>query len=137
MIGVPIQCHITDLQRAFGMDTTEEYINFSRAKVIKRLLSNAFTREIIIYTLDNQIKNSLTDKYFNQHNILSNERTFEKLIYLVCSEIYRYKRLKKERKEKKSIVNETVESIRKLINDYETINFQDDLFKLVKYNDTN
>jgi len=137
MIGVPIQCKITDLQRAFGMDTTEQYINFSWAKVIKRLLSNAFTREIIIYKLDNQIKNSLTDKYFNQHNILSNERTFEKLIYLVCSEIYRYKRLKKERKEKKSIVNETVESIRKLINDYETINFQDDLFKLVKYNDTN
>ncbi len=43
----------------------------------------------------------------------------------------------KKREKRQKIVNETVESIRKLINDYETINFQDDLFKLVKYNDTN
>ncbi len=82
-------------QYGYSMDTTEQYINFSRAKVIKRLLSNAFTREI------------------------------------------NKERINKERKDKKSIVNETVESIRKLINDYETINFQDDLFKLIKYNDTN
>ena len=42
----------------------------------------------------------------------------------------------KERKDIKSIVNETVESIRKLINEYGTISFQEELFKLIKYNDT-
>jgi hypothetical protein len=96
MIGVPILCHTTDFQRAFGMDTTEQYVNFSRAKFIRRLLSNASTREIIIQP---------DKKYFNRQNILTNERTFEKLIDLVCSEIDKYKCLKKERKDNKSIVN--------------------------------
>jgi len=131
-----IQCHTTDLQRAFDIDTTDQYINFSRAKFIKRLLSNALTREIIIYTLENKIKNSLTDKYFSQHNIPSNERTSEKLIDLVSSEICKYNCLKKERKDKKSIVNQAGESLRKLINESETINFQEELFKLIKYNVT-
>jgi hypothetical protein len=125
MIGVPIQCHTTDLQR-----------EFLKSKFIKRLLSNAFTLEIIINTLENNKKNSLTDKYFNQHNNLSNERTSEKLIDLVSSENYKYNCLKKERKDIKSIVNETVESNIKLINEYGTISFQEELFKLIKYNDT-
>jgi len=136
MIGVPIQCHTTDLQRAFGMDTTDQYINFLRAKFIKRLLSNSLQREIIIYTLENNIKNSLTDKYFSQHDIPANERTSKRLIDLVNSEICKYNCLKKDRKHKKSIVNQTVESIKKLISEYETINFQEELFKLIKYDDT-
>jgi len=117
------------------MDTTNQYINFSRAKFLKRLLSNSLTREIIIYTVENNIKNSLTDKYFIQHDMPSNKRTSKRLIDLVNSEICKCNCLKKERKDKKSIVNQTVESIKKLINEYETINFQEELFKLIKYDD--
>ena len=63
--SVPIQCHNTQLQRAFGMITTEQYINLLRKKFIKRLLSKAFTREIVIYTVNNQVLKSLSDKYSN------------------------------------------------------------------------
>ena len=45
MIGIPIQCHNTDLQLAFGMDSAEQYIAYSRAKFIKRLNDNAYIQE--------------------------------------------------------------------------------------------
>ncbi len=73
------------------------------------------------------------DRNFSQHDIPSNERTSKRLI---DSEICKYNCLKKERKDKKSIVNQNVASIKRLINEYETTNFQEELFKLIKYDDT-
>jgi hypothetical protein len=32
MLGLPIQCHTTDLQVAFGMDTGDQYMNKCKAK---------------------------------------------------------------------------------------------------------
>ncbi len=60
-------------------------------------------------------------------------RCMHKLVEVVDKEIEKYKELKKERKDKKSIVNDKVKSIQALINQYETINFQEELFKIVKY----
>jgi hypothetical protein len=37
LIGISIQCHTTDLQLAFGIDSAEQYIALSKAKFIKRL----------------------------------------------------------------------------------------------------
>jgi len=67
MIGVPIQCHSTNLQLAFDMDTAEQYISYSRAKFIKQLMENAFTNEILKYTLSIQLK--ITSSTVKQINI--------------------------------------------------------------------
>ena len=45
----------------------------------------------------------------------------------------KYKQLKNERKNLKIEINSNVTSIRKLISGYETINFQQELFKLIKF----
>ena len=136
MIGIPIQCHHTDLQLAFGMDSAEQYIAYSRAKFIKRLNDNAYTREIMIFTLNNQIKNSMTDKYFNTHKVNENERSYNKLIEIVEEEIDKFKSFNKNRKDKSFYFNSKVSSIRKLADDFETIDFHDELFKLIKYEDS-
>jgi hypothetical protein len=57
----------------------------------------------------------------------------QKLIDVVEVEIEKFKELRKERKDKKSIVNDKVKSIRTLIIQYETINFQEELFKIIKF----
>jgi hypothetical protein len=69
MIGIPIQCHSTNLQYAFGMDTTTQFIENSLAKFIVRLYDNAYTLELLKYTIDNKIKNSMSDKFFNYYEI--------------------------------------------------------------------
>jgi hypothetical protein len=55
-----------------------------------------------------------------------------KLIDVVEDEIEKFKELRKERKDNKSIVNDKVKSIRTLISQYETINFQEELFKIIE-----
>ena len=91
MIGISIQCHNTVLQLAFGMDSAEQYIAYSRAKFIKRLNDNAYTREIMIFSLNNEIKNSMTNKYLNTHEVSQNETSYDKLIEIVEAEIDKFK----------------------------------------------
>jgi hypothetical protein len=131
MIGVPFQCHSNNLQLDFGMDTAEEYISYARAKFIKRLIDNAFTNEILKYTAENHIINSNADKYFDHLEVQREHRCMHKLIENVEDEIEKFKELRKVRKDKKSVVNDKVRTIRTLISQYETINFQEELFKII------
>ena len=85
---------------------------------------------------NNEIKNSITDKYFNTHKVNENERSYDKLIEIVEEEIDKFKSLKKNRKDKSFYFNSKVSSIRKLADDFETIDFHDELFKLIKYEDS-
>ena len=76
----------------------------------------------------------MTDKYFNLHKV--NERSYDKLIEIVEAEIDKFKSLKKDRKNKSFYFNSKVSAIRKLADDFETIDFQNELFKLIKYEDS-
>ena len=73
------------------MDSAEQYIAYSRAKFIKRLNDNAYTREIMIFSLNNEIKNSMTNKYLNTHEVSQNETSYDKLIEIVEAEIDKFK----------------------------------------------
>ncbi len=137
MLGIPIQCHISDLQIAFGMDTGDQYLNKCKAKFIKRLIENEMTNNVLKYTIENRVPNSLSMHFFERMEVNVNERTYNRLIEMSYDEIDKYKELKNERKNLNIEINRNVTSIRKLINDYETINFQQELFKLIKFEDGN
>ena len=124
-----MQCHNTDLQLAFGMNSAEQYIAYYRAKFIKRLNDNAYTREIMIFTLNNEIKNN--------HGVSQSEWSYDKLVEIVEAEIDKFKSFKKDRKDKSFYFNSKVSAIRKLADDFETIDFQNELFKIIKFEDNN
>jgi hypothetical protein len=71
--------------------------------------------------------------YFDRMEVSTSERTYNKLIEMRFDEKDKYKQLKNERKNLKIEINSNVTSIRKLISGYETINFQQELFKLIKF----
>jgi hypothetical protein len=95
---VPFQCHSTNLELAFGMDTAKQFISYARAKFIKRLMDNAFTNEILKYTAENHIINSNVDKYFDQLKVQREHRCMHKLIDDVEDEIEKFNKLKKNEK---------------------------------------
>ena len=115
MLGMPIQCHTSDLQMAFGMDTGDQYLNNCKAKFIKRLMENDMTNGILKYTIENRVPNSLAMHYFDRMEVNLSERRFNKLIEMSFDEIDKYKQLKNERKNPKKEINSNVTSIRKLI----------------------
>ena len=133
MLGIPIQCHTSNLQIAFGMDTGDQYLNNCKAKFIKRLMENDMTNGILKYTIENRVPNSLAMHFFDRMEVSLNERTYNKLIETSFDEIDKYKQLKNERKNPKIEINSNITSIRKLISEYETMNFQNELFKLIKF----
>jgi len=135
MLGMPIQCHTTDLVIAFGMDTCEQYLNNCKAKFIHRLTCNETTKSILQYTIKEKIKNSLTMSYFDKHEICEDDRTYDKLVEISLYEIKKFNLLKHERKNNSIEINEKITTIRKLINNYETILFQNELFKIIKFDD--
>ena len=92
-------------------------LTYYRDKFIKRLNSNAYTNKIMIFTVNNDIKNSMTDRYFNYHGVNQNERSCDKLVEIVEAEIDKFKSRKKARKDKSFYFNEKVSAIRELKND--------------------
>jgi hypothetical protein len=133
MLGVPVQCHTTDLQIACGMDTAEQYMSNCKAKFIKRLSENSLTSKILRYTIENRVPNSLSTHFFNNFCISEGDRTYERILSLSNEEILKFKLLKNERKNLKIELNEKVAKIRKLLDSYENINFQSELFNIIKH----
>ena len=81
---------------------------------------------MMIFTLNNETKNSMTDKYFNTLEVSQSERSYDKLIEIVEAEIDKFKSFKKDRKDKSFYFNSKVSVIGKLADDFETINFLND-----------
>ncbi len=133
MLGVPIQCHTIDLQIACGMDTAEQYMSNCKAKFIKRLSENSLNSKILRYTIENRVPNSLSTHFFNNFCISESDRTYERILSLSNEEILKFKLLKNERKNFKIEMNEKVTKIRKLLDSYENINFQSELFNIIKH----
>ena len=92
---------------------------------------------MMIFTLNNETKNSMTDKYFNTLEVSQSERSYDKLIEIVEAEIDKFKSFKKDRKDKSFYFNSKVSAIRKLADDFKTIDFQNELFKIIKFEDNN
>ena len=72
MLGVPIQCHTSNLQTAFEIDTFIQFCELSKSKFIKRLTDNAYTKKILEYTITNEVKGSLAVEYIDNHNEFEN-----------------------------------------------------------------
>jgi hypothetical protein len=95
-------------------------------------MENDMTNGILKYTIENRVPNSLAMHFFVRMEVSLSERTFNKLIETSIDEIDKYKQLN-ERKNSKVEINSNITSIRKLISEYETINFQNELLKLIKF----
>ena len=96
-------------------------------------MANSYTNGLLKYTITNNINNSLGTKYFELHQIPISNRSFGKLNEIVEYEIEKYSNLKKERKNKNFLQNDTVKNIKELVRNFETINFQEELFKIIKH----
>jgi hypothetical protein len=77
MLGMPIKCHTSDLQVAFGIDTGKQYLNNCKAKFVKRL--DMIENKILKYTIKNRVPNSLATHYFDRMEVSLNKRTCNKL----------------------------------------------------------
>ena len=115
------------------MDTAEQYMSNCKAKFIKRLSENSLTSKILRYTIENRVPNSLSTHFFNNFCISESDRTYERILSLSNEEILKFKSLKNERKNLKIELNEKVAKIRKLLDSYENINFQSELFNIIKH----